>query len=143
MIAEMSAPRLRKVPSPPPLTSCQPSPGPLTWPCAAAIRGLTMSSVNALTRVVNVSAADQPTATTMTSPRIMKSLKPFSIAISPHRGREQRLRYTLLAGRPLPGAFAMVAVSPWVKGGGAGPIVLDQHERLGLPAPALRCSLLV
>jgi len=37
----------------------------------------------------------------------------------------------------------MVAVSPWVKGGGAGPIVLDQHERLGLLAPALRCSLLV
>jgi hypothetical protein len=38
----------------------------------------------ALTRLLNAKATDKPTATTMTSPRIKKFLKRFSIAISPN-----------------------------------------------------------
>src|SRR6516165_1600182 len=38
-----------------------------------------MLSVNALTRLLNANATTKPTATTMTSPRIKKFLKPFSI----------------------------------------------------------------
>src|SRR5438128_1154994 len=80
MIAEIKPPRFRYVPSPPPLTNCQPKPGPFTPPCAAAIRGLMILSVNALTRLLNAKATTSPTATTITSPRIRKFLKPLNIA---------------------------------------------------------------
>src|SRR6516164_7326759 len=85
MIAEINAPRFRYVASPPPLTNCQPRPGPLTPPWADAMSGLMMLSVNALTRLLNAKATTSPTATTITSPRIRKFLKPVSMAIPPHR----------------------------------------------------------
>src|SRR6185437_7191072 len=50
--------------------------------------GLMMLSVKALTRLLKASAMTRPTATTMTSPRIRKFLKPFNIVIPPKLSRK-------------------------------------------------------
>src|SRR5262249_33745775 len=101
MIAEIKAPRFRYVASPPPVTNCQPRPGPLTPPWADAMSGLMMLSVNALTRLLNANATPRPTATTMTSPRIRKFLKPFSMSISPYPRIECHAPQADITGRPL------------------------------------------
>src|SRR5262249_36905089 len=102
MIAEMNGARVRYVASPPPSTNCQPRPGPLTPPWADAMRGLMMLSVNALTRLLNAKATTSPTATTITSPRIRKFLKPVSMAIPPHRWICRHDTRTTMLSLPFP-----------------------------------------
>src|SRR6266702_6021256 len=62
---------------------CTPSPTLPPWKLCTS--GLTMSFVNAVTRPLNARATTSPTATTITSPRIRKFLKPL---IHPSLARE-------------------------------------------------------
>lgn len=71
----------RKVALLPALPSCQPNPSVLP-PCAAATSGLMIESVTALTSVENAKATTNPTATTITSPRMRKFLNPLTMMCS-------------------------------------------------------------
>src|SRR5579872_937055 len=82
MIAEMSAPKSRMVFGFPERIC---TPRPTLPPVRLCTNGLTISLVKALIRALNARAMTRPTATTITSPRIRKFLKPL-MSCSPIRG---------------------------------------------------------
>ena len=83
MIAEMNAPISTNVFGLP-LRIWKPRP---TWPPVKLwMIGLMMLVVNAVIRALNARAMTSPTATTITSPRIRKFLKPLIFLLHSHAG---------------------------------------------------------
>ena len=88
MTAEMKAPKSTNVLALPVWPSWTPRPAELP-PWKRATIGLMMLVVKAKIRPLKASATTSPTATTMTSPRMRKFLKPLNMPFPPIRYHER------------------------------------------------------